>query len=199
MVKIVRFIGDIHGHYKPYFELLSFSEMPTVQVGDFGFGFGRHGDADYVDAYFDVIKNNEKDRFIRGNHDSTIEGSVMYVGGALSIDKQWRTEGVDWWENEELTVPRLNDMLSIYEKHKPKIMVTHDFPEFFASTVMIPAVNGSKGFPSRTRSAFDAMYEIHKPDLWIAGHWHKLVNVVVDKTRFICIPELSFIDVDVDL
>jgi hypothetical protein len=42
------------------------------------------------------------------------------------------------------------------------------------------------------------MFSIHKPDLWIFGHWHCDADEVIDGTRFICLNELSYVDVDME-
>ena len=93
-MNLVRYIGDIHGKLWEYQSLLT-CEYPTVQVGDFGAGFR-------VIPEFDP-----KDRWIRGNHDDptiaranpnwipdgTVEGKIMYIGGAWSIDRAYRIPG----------------------------------------------------------------------------------------------------------
>ena len=38
--------------------------------------------------------------------------------------------------------------------------------------------------------AFAAMFEYHRPDVWIFGHWHRSASAVVDGTRFQCLGEL---------
>jgi hypothetical protein len=56
----------------------------------------------------------------------------MYIGGALSIDKAHRTEGLNWWVDEELSIQEMNSIFDKYIKEKPDIMVTHDCPEEIA-------------------------------------------------------------------
>lgn len=208
MSKKIRFIGDIHGKYLPYLTLIEDVEN-SIQIGDFGLGFGSRGEPSYVDSLFKDYPGDH--RYIRGNHDSpshckqstrwipdgTVEGNIMFIGGAASIDQAWRTEGKDWWADEELSIHRLHDMLNLYEMIKPEILVTHDCPEFLANEVMIPLVNGIKNFPSRTRDALDAMHHVHKPKIHLFGHWHYPLDIDYNGTRFICIPELSYIDLEV--
>jgi hypothetical protein len=40
------------------------------------------------------------------------------------------------------------------------------------------------------------MFIGHKPKLWIFGHWHVPFDEVIAGTRFICLPELAYIDID---
>lgn len=194
----MRFIGDIHGKLPPYLRLLDGCKE-SVQVGDFGLGFGDIT-ADYVD---DVLGTNH--RFIRGNHDDpaecakskhwipdgALDRGMMFVGGAYSIDREWRTEGVNWWRDEELSYHDLGKMIEIYSANRPRVMVTHDAP---ADTVA-RAFSCYDG--NRTRDAFDSMLAIHAPEIWIFGHWHKRLDMVIGATRFICLAELEYIDLEI--
>jgi UDP-2,3-diacylglucosamine pyrophosphatase LpxH len=51
---------------------------------------------------------------------------------------------------------------------------------------------------SKTRQALDRMFEIHKPKLWIHGHHHMNLMRDIEGTRFVCLDELSFIDIEAD-
>lgn len=201
-----RFIGDIHGKLLDYIQLIDGVEN-SVQVGDFGIGFGTKGDPEFVDSMIDQISGNHS--FIRGNHDNPhkskesshwirdghFENGVMYVGGAWSIDQQWRTAGVDWWLEEELSYIDLDSLVGIYDFLRPSIMITHTFP------INIPRDHFGKrifGEGCRTELALERMFDIHKPKLWIGGHWHLSADTVVDGTRFICLNELEYIDIDLE-
>ena len=209
----MRYIGDVHGKFDRYKSLIS-SCSDSVQVGDMGVGFYNpaNGRPSRNPPYDDMVKGNH--RFIRGNHDNpsvcrthsqyiqdgciepTPKGSVsMYIGGALSIDKEWRYEGFDWWPDEELTIQEFNTLIDIYEAIKPEIMITHDCPESISDKFFLG--HGKINIPSRTRQAFETMWNIHKPKLWIFGHWHISKDESVDDCRFICLAELQHIDLDV--
>jgi hypothetical protein len=190
----MRFIGDTHSKWDQYLPLTE--GVDSIQVGDFGIGFREVPDL------------NSRARFIRGNHDSPelarnhpnwikdglIENDMMLIGGAFSIDREWRTEGVDWWADEELTMTELQQLIDIAIAVKPRVIVTHDCP-----ACIIPYLF-PRALPVRSRSqqAFDALLLSVKPTLWIFGHWHLDRDVTIDGTRFICLDELSYIDVDLD-
>jgi predicted phosphodiesterase len=222
---VIRFIGDIHGKYLPYLEL-TYKAEKSIQVGDFGFGFGTLGAASYVDSMIErdrIIQGNH--RMIRGNHDKPAEAmlskyfikdgtieivdgyKIMFIGGAASIDYMYRTEGVSWWRDEELSYEELENLIKIYEEEKPDILITHECPEFFAKDVMIPLVGGISDFKSRTRDALEEMYKIHSPKIHIFGHWHINLDFKsplsrftsldgYSNTRFICLNELCYLDLD---
>lgn len=194
-----RFIGDVHAKFDQYVEITKSAEGPTIQVGDFGAGFK------------DLPEMGHSDYFIRGNHDSPdicsqslnwIEDGtywptqdMMFVGGALSIDQHRRVEGVSWWRDEEISISRFNQIIAEYEINRPRIMVTHDCPEMIARKLFFN--NNKTTYQSVTRQALQTMYEIHQPDFWIYGHWHIPKNELVDRTRFICLAELQYIDLEI--
>lgn len=50
----------------------------------------------------------------------------MSLGGATSIDKRWRTEGVSWWPEEDLTQAEVDAALA--DPTPVDILLTHDKP-----------------------------------------------------------------------
>jgi calcineurin-like phosphoesterase family protein len=203
----MRFIGDVHGHIGPYLELLQDCDE-SIQVGDLGMGFltGRK------EAALDSLWEDSADvhRFIRGNHDDpgrckespgwikdgTYDPNtgMMLVGGALSIDKDFRTPGVSWWHDEELSSQEFYRVEQIYITKLPRIMVTHDAPDKVTDVLFKDFKSHS--FPSRTSVTFQDMFEFHQPDIWIFGHWHQSAAMVIDGTQFICLAELETFDFD---
>lgn len=210
----MRVIGDVHGlKYELSILLDNIPEDVTsvVQVGDMGVGFGQ---GDYWHESLDEMMNSVKGRWIRGNHDSPnqcremkswipdglVENDIMYVGGAWSIDYQWRTMGIDIWEDEELSYEELDRMLSIYDLIRPRVMVTHDCPLSVSKQLFIDNDKSfsKQQYKTRTGSALERMFELHQPELWLMGHWHSDADQVINGTRFICLNELSYVDVDMN-
>ena len=202
------FIGDVHGKYNKYHKIIS-NYPKTIQLGDMGVGFKRTNPSGkneyYPNPSFDKMSKGNH-RFIRGNHDNPhvckyqkywiqdgyVEDNMMFVGGACSVDRAWRTEGYDWWSEEELTHKELWEIQTIYNEHKPEIMVTHDAPEFLVNYLIAASGRTSKiSFPSVTRQAFDGYFYNHKPKLWLFGHWHIPFDLEYKGCRFICLPELA--------
>ncbi len=206
---MIRFIGDIHGKLGEYEMLLDADE--TVQIGDFGYGwFNDYRKSKIAGWHTQPLLGTH--RFIRGNHDSPREceeapgwikdghfdkeRSIMYVGGAWSIDWAGRTEGVSWWRDEELSGGELMRIHNEYVQNKPRIMVTHDAPDD-AILELFEFPNFFGDFTStRTSGALNAMFSVHQPDLWIFGHWHLHRDKRIRGTRFICLEELQSADVD---
>lgn len=202
----MRFIGDIHGKLRQYTALLDVDE--SVQIGDFGWGWISETQT----AQIDKRQATGKHRFIRGNHDDpsvcrdrpgwigdgTFDAarSIMYVGGAWSIDVEYRTPGLNWWPDEELSLSDFSKITEDYARHKPRIMVTHDTPTSVAAALFFPFGTKKKQHPTRTAHALQHLFELHQPDLWLFGHWHESRKVLINGTEFRCLNELEVFDVE---
>jgi Icc-related predicted phosphoesterase len=75
-------------------------------------------------------------------------------------------------------------------------MVTHECPESVAHQLFGVEGKLKFDFPSRTRQAFQSMFEMHQPEVWVFGHWHESRDVVISGTRFVCLAELEYKDID---
>ncbi len=212
----VRIVGDIHGGFNYYSEHILKGVPNSIQVGDFGIGFG----GDYWHEKVNKFQlENPGHRFYRGNHDDpsrsknmvgyipdgTIEmygdTKVMYIGGAWSIDWARRIEGVSWWRDEQLSYDEFNKLIDLYEKEKPDIMFTHDAPisvtnEMFIQTGLAIGGSNAKQIPNITNQALQTMFEIHQPKYWFFGHWHITMEQKIGNTRFHCIGENDYLDFD---
>ena len=188
-------VGDVHGQIERYlWTVLPYKQ--SIQVGDMGVGLTV---ADLPEL--------EGHRFINGNHDNPKKcsqhsnwipyGAVesindqewFFMGGAMSIDRDFRVPGVSWWPEEELNYQQLNRMISIYEGAKPDVVVTHDCPDSIAQELFDFSLDHC--LKSQTRQALDTMLEIHRPSRWIFGHWHESRCVEIKGTEFICLDELE--------
>jgi len=210
--KPIRIIGDIHGYWPEYYSIIE-EPINSIQIGDLGLGFvnpvtGFSSDSE-LDSMLSSTKSNGKfHRFIRGNHDSpaacrinprwipdsTVWKDMMFIGGADSIDKAWRIENVDWWEDEELSISDFQESISIFEEAKPRIMFTHDCPLSIAKRLWKYDINSSG---SRTNQALQAMFEIHQPDKWFFGHHHETSDIQLGKTHFKCLGINDFYDLKI--
>ena len=194
---MITLIGDVHGKYEKYHRILSRQEENpyTLQIGDFGFKY-------------DTLKNvdSTKHLILPGNHDnydtcynyphfmydygytSLNRIEFFYYRGAYSIDKQYRTIGIDWWENEQVSIDQFMKARELYREIKPDIMISHDCPDFLASMYIGP---DGRMFENLTTWALGELYKVHQPKLWIHGHWHFSKTTIYENTKFICLAELE--------
>lgn len=209
----VRFLGDVHGYWNEMKHQLKGADI-SIQVGDLGMGFSSYSEwAPDSALAFDRKFKKGNHRFIRGNHDNpkevqqckhwikdgTVEttdlgNKIMFIGGAWSIDYEYRVEGVDWWPEEEISYVELQELITLYTIEKPDIMITHTAPIGVPSGIMGLKIFGNG---ARTEHALQQMLEIHRPKLWVFGHWHRDFDAVVNGTRFICLNELKYIDLEI--
>lgn len=194
----MRIIGDVHGRIADY-QKLAAGAGESIQIGDMGLGFRSVS-----------LPPSHTHKFFRGNHDApeVCRAHPNYMGdcgydealdlfwlsGADSIDKYMRREGVSWWRDEELSVAEFEAALDLYERVKPSVVLSHDGPQDY-----IQALFGIRD-RSRTRQALQAAYELHQPRLWLFGHHHSPRDFVTrEGTRFVCLPELALIDLELPL
>jgi predicted phosphodiesterase len=149
MSKPIYIVGDIHGKWDQLFLKIKASgirNFTLIGVGDLGVGFldadKQARQFDYVNSFFggkgiDFIG-------IRGNHDdpSYYDGSIdysnfkllpdytsltlndkefLFVGGAVSIDRKIRKEGVSYWADEKF-------ILDHSKIKRCDVLVTHSAP-----------------------------------------------------------------------
>lgn len=213
---LTRLIGDIHGQMSEYMVYgIDNFEGPTIQIGDFGVGFGQ---SDYWHERINTHMSDGTHRFIRGNHDNPakckemvgwipdgrVENDVMFIGGAWSIDNPdappgWykRTAGYDWWDDEECSDEQFEHMLDVYSTVKPRVMITHDCPHNIAGHMFWDTgfLNGPR-YPTRTGDFLQKLFEIHQPEFHFFGHWHKSMQYKHGRTMFQCIGIYDFVDVE---
>lgn len=194
----ITFIGDVHGMFATQHKLLERIKKKTpsdliIQVGDLGMGFhAKDPDRRFPSNY----------KFIRGNHDCPEvcrahpnyfgdygyfpPYKMFYMGGADSIDKNYRIPNLDWWENEQLSYSELQDAIDLCVKTQPEIIVTHDAPKFLYNQLTLGSFVANGQIANRTCNALNTMFELHQPKLWIFGHHHTDQHITVRGTEFYC-------------
>jgi predicted phosphodiesterase len=194
---MITVIGDIHGKYDRYHKIIRRTkDYPyTVQLGDFGF---RYDTLDNVDSTKHLIIPGNHDNYDRcynyphflGDYGYTSLNKVefFYYRGAYSIDRQYRTIGIDWWENEQVNIENFMKARELYYTVKPDIVITHDAPMDIVSYLLPP---GSKIYENNTNWALSELFKIHQPKIWLFGHHHQSWNMKVNGTDFKCLNELE--------
>lgn len=209
---LTRIIGDVHGLWNDYQTVIADCER-SIQLGDFGIGMGQ---SDYWHDRVNDTIGGTGHRFIRGNHDNpnqcpkmlswiadgTVENDVMFVGGAWSIDADYRTPGYDWWQTEQLSSSEFERVLDTYLTVRPRVMITHDCPTLTAYRMFIRTGKRVWGgqpklYLTRTGEMLQYMFEQHQPEQWYFGHWHYTSREKIEGTVFQCLAELDYIDVEI--
>lgn len=171
-----------------------------ISVGDLGFGFKPKKEYEY--ALSEKLNNLFKEKNIsfygiRGNHDNpyfftgenrikldnfeliedyTIanygEQTIQFIGGAVSIDRTGRNEGISYWEEERVVFKR-------DECKKVDILVTHTapswcFPQTFNEMVYGWARQDAYLLDDLTdeRAVMNEIFKLCSPSFHIYGHFH---------------------------
>lgn len=93
--------------------------------------------------------------------------TVLFMGGADSIDKKSRILGVDWFKEELITQKDL-DSITVPDNTKIDIVISHTCPMEFHP------LGDRKSYYNNDPSRYALSYilETYKPKLWYFGHWH---------------------------
>lgn len=222
------FIGDIHGNFKKFLSDLkekSYENLSMIQVGDFGVGF-RSLDQEYalIEPINSLLKERNNILYVfRGNHDNpdyfencpfdfsnikflkdfsviTIEGkNILILGGAISIDRMTRKEGISYWKGEGIPyiIPDIKDIVS--KNISVDVVCTHNCPSFVWPTEMSDIVRNFMKIDKTLeyelvseRKRLDLLYNKiseyngYNPKLWIYGHMHKTITTRVNESIFQC-------------
>jgi hypothetical protein len=191
-------VGDVHGKYDQYVKMARKRDF-TVQLGDLGFKY-------------ECLKNldPEKHKVVGGNHDNypalvewphylgdygmrSLGGvNFFFYRGAYSIDRQYRTVGIDWWEEEQLKIEDFMKAREVYREAKPEVVITHDCPESIGLTLLPP---GAHVYQNTTSWALQELFQIHQPKTWVHAHWHISRKTVREGTEFVCLDELEPLEI----
>ncbi|MDR3140985.1 MAG: metallophosphoesterase [Tannerellaceae bacterium] len=208
--------GDIHGNFGVAYGDSLIQDTLIIVAGDCGFGF--QSQAYYENLYKTKISRrlNKKRNtvlFIRGNHDDpayfdgmkfrhkwavcipdysvvrTANHTILCVGGAISIDRNWRKEKTKqekrplYWMNEEpvFDIEKVGEITSA--GIKIDTVITHTSPSFCepqtkdgVKTWMLQDENLEEDL-DRERSAMNSLYlalkeQNHPLRQWWYGHYH---------------------------
>ena len=194
-------VGDVHNEFGRLNALIS-SKKPDLVIacGDFGFWPG----VDWATPLSNLRPQGSKILWCDGNHEnhwairdrksdemvpdviymprgSTYQledgRTILFMGGAHSIDKHWRKIGIDWFPEEIITQKDLMDLPDV----KVDIFITHTCPAELVTT-MLPMYPEKALEPSN--EALSELWKIYKPDLWFFGHWHHFHKGVMMGTKW---------------
>jgi len=196
--------GDIHNNFSRLNSLIN-QKRPELVIccGDFGFW----PDVPWATSLDDIKPQGAKILWCDGNHenhwklkDRTTDelapnvfymprGStykledgrtIMFMGGADSIDKGQRREGVDWFREEIITQRDLYDLpqakVDIFITHTCPVELVHDLRQYYTEKKVEPS-----------NWALSELWKQYKPDLWFFGHWHVYKEGMLFGTKWHCL------------
>jgi Icc-related predicted phosphoesterase len=216
---MIYILGDLHGDWS---ELHNIQEHVNeddivIQVGDFGIyerelkyislefpdGFpckvyvvdGNHED-------FNIINTWSKDEptefapnffYMPRGYVTEIEGELFgFLGGAESVDKAWRTLGVDWFAEELVSQEDVDRLVKNLDGRTPDVLITHSPPQFVNAANFPPLRESDWNLPlgwiDESAWKISRAYWAVKPKKMYCGHMHK--SVLHDNVRIVDINEV---------
>jgi len=193
--------GDIHGKFGYLNKLINKYKHKldlAIFCGDFGYwpniykdhkNIKTHGipvlwcDGNHEDhwALRDLKDNEIAENVFYMRRGSTYEledgRTIMFMGGAFSIDWDMRILGRDWFPEEVITQTDLMDLPDT----KVDIFITHTCPLELVP-VMVDYYVGKDREPSN--EALSELWKIYKPSLWFFGHWHYYKEGNMEDTKW---------------
>jgi predicted phosphodiesterase len=104
------------------------------------------------------------------------------LGGAVSIDQEWRTEGLSWWATEAITDIEVNTLIEHAGPDGVDVLFTHDAP--LLPDGIPPLANEAKrsSCDHSTGQVLRAV-DVLDPKLLLHGHYHKRYSGLYGTTR----------------
>lgn len=95
---------------------------------------------------------------------------LMGLGGAVSIDRQWRKPGKSWWPQEQLTDEQAEAACKAIDG-PIDVLFTHDAP----TNVPMPGMKEDIDSTAH-RQRVTAVARVAQPSLWFHGHYHRAMD-----------------------
>jgi predicted phosphodiesterase len=169
--------------YWPKFERMSGGTHPLSSIKLQGAEWLRWCDGNHEDFW--SLAQREKDEIEpgiiyqpRGSTYTLPDGrTILFMGGAHSIDKHVRKIGIDWFPEEVISYSDFENLpecdVDIFITHTCPVELVDDLRKDYPEKGMEPS-----------NHALTEMWKIYKPDLWFFGHWHQYYENKTNGTQF---------------
>lgn len=171
--------------------LVGLTRMLSHQGVKMWFLDGNHDDHDWLRELARTSNNepvdvNDQIRYLPRGSTFDLDGvSCMALGGAYSIDKEWRIQhNAGWWPQEMISLRECHQAIDNGKAAEVKIMFTHDCPEGVCPIVGTMSFGYKADESSRSnRLAVSAVVEEVHPELLLHGHMHHRYTNMYGHTR----------------
>lgn len=113
--------------------------------------------------------------------------TILFMGGAVSIDKGWRTIGVDWFPEEIISQKDFENLPDF--NTRIDIVVSHTCPKCLVEKMI--KYRPEKNYEP-SNAALSRLLDIFKPSLWFFGHWHQYGEYKIKETQFYALSAPGF-------
>ncbi|MBW7856887.1 MAG: metallophosphatase family protein [Leptonema sp. (in: Bacteria)] len=205
------FVGDIHSDFESFEFLCEFmlNEVRDiyriVQIGDFGFWPNQN---DWL--WYPKSRLSVPDKYIDGNHEDHsvlqkqellkptkltekfdayyiyrgyADDLFVYCGGATSHDRSLRTEGIDWFKQENISEQDLRRAIDASRGKQIQVIVAHDTVREAFRLIKEP----QWVFADQNRELLEQLFYSVQPKLYVHGHYHFFRDYEYMGCRFLCL------------
>ena len=114
----------------------------------------------------------------------SIEGlNILCIGGADSIDKAWRQDGISWWAQEKISDTDVKKTVEKGSTCSFDMVCSHAMPAFFMLQNFTPCFQTGSEF-SLEKIYCDIENNGGHIPLWIGGHVHNSIDMTYNDTLF---------------
>jgi predicted phosphodiesterase len=202
-------VGDIHGQFKSLNMFIE-KKQPDIliQCGDntyFWQGKDSKGEIKPKNTKVYLIPGNHEDWDLfekvvgrLGNTPIEVENNIflcpigssievngkklLFIGGASSIDKMYRTEGKNWFFQETINSDDISYILSKNESYD--IVFSHTCPEVFDIYNKVGIIR--KHYDPTTLFLDEILFQ-RTPSKWYFAHWHEYARGKYLNTDWVCL------------
>lgn len=108
---------------------------------------------------------------------------VLVIGGAYSIDKNYRLiNGYQWFKDEQLTEDEKENMLKKYKGKQVDIILSHTCPLKYEPVETFPTFMDQTKVDKSMEKFLDIVEETIDYDKWYCGHYH--IEKQIEKLEF---------------
>lgn len=112
--------------------------------------------------------------------------TFLGIGGAYSVDKEFRTEGESWWPEEMITE---EEVVRCAEGGLADVVVAHDVPMFVDLSYHLWSLGvkpwGWYGESVENRSRLTEVFDAVGPKLFVHGHYHLAYTSTINGCQFV--------------
>jgi hypothetical protein len=150
----------VFGNHENYDRLLS---LPMVDIG-----IGET-----------VYKVSDKIYYLQRGKIYNIENNqFLALGGGESIDKETRTEGINWWRKEQWSYTEQENLFILLKNIKEvDYIISHTAPDYFLDFLQIHLRKNLRQYRDDTVRINNQINSLVKFKHWYCGHYHTTLTV----------------------
>jgi hypothetical protein len=96
------------------------------------------------------------------------------MGGALSVDQEYRIPGISWWKEEYWSAEEEESLFSLLQNDSDfDYVLSHTGPDSVNSKLFSGLFPGSSKFTDEVASLNDTVDSRINCKGWFCGHWHQ--------------------------